>query len=176
MGGHVRVQHYRLNASETFFEGEPVAVNADGELTESADDPVDADLMGIAQGGPGAGRTNPKTGVNWATGDMVPVVIPDQNTYFITQNYSAAGSAFDDTAPALANIGDEAGLSLISNSWGVDISATNNLVRIVDVLDDQKNSVQEAGTTVSTGNIYYVVFQIVAHQSTSLGTADAPAA
>lgn len=182
-GGHSRVIHFRLNASETFDVGEPVSVNADGELTESDDDPLDADIMGIAMGGPGAGQTNPATGANWATGDLVPVVIPDSNSLFITRNYSEAGSAFNDTAPVVARIGDECGLSLISGSWGVDISTTNNTCRIIDLLNENKESIQQSGETLDTsaGQIlsapaYYVVFQIIGHQSTTPGAVDAPVA
>lgn len=184
MGGHGRVHWVRLNASETFVAGEPVSINADGELTESADDPVDADLFGIAlASGDTVGATDgngtfkfkigafaPGTGYP-TTGDLVPVQVPDSNTYFITKNFSAAGSAFADASPALADIGDEVGLSLISGSWGVDQSATNNTCRIVDVLDANLNSIQLSGGTGTQ-----VVFQIVAHQSASLGSADAPAA
>lgn len=174
-GQYSRIQHFRLNASETFAEGEPVAVNADGELTESADDPVDADIMGIALAGPAAAR-NPATNVAWATGDLVPVCIPDSTTYFISPNYSEAGSAFDDTAPVVARIGDEGGLALISGTWGFDISGSNNTCRLVDILNSRKESIQVTGETLATGDEYYVVFVIIAHQSTTPGAVDAPSA
>lgn len=174
-GGHCRIMEFRLNASETFLQGEPVAVNADGELTESADDPVDADLLGIAATGgdttASTGSIDPNTGNVITTGGMVKVYMPDANQTFITSNFSSAGSAFGDAAPAVANLGDEAGLSLISGSWGIDISATNNLCRIVDILDADGASIQRSGGTGTK-----VVFVIVAHQNNSLGTADAPAA
>lgn len=180
-GGHTTVRHFRLNAAETFQVGEPVAVNADGELTESADDPVDADLMGIALA-PGADPStgtafdNPRTGAAYTTGDMIPVVIPTPTTYFRTTNFSAAGAAFNDTAPAAADIGDEVGLSLIGGAWGVDQAAANNTCRIVDILNERGQSIQDTGETLTTADTYTIIFQIVAHQSVSLGAADAPVA
>lgn len=179
-----KIEHFRLNAAESFVVGEPVSVNADGELTESADDPVDADLMGIALapgGASGAASLNWRTNAAYTTGDRIPVAIPESSSLYITRNFSAAGTAFNDTAPALADIGDEVGLSLISGVWGVDQSATNNTCRIVDILNARKTSIQETGETLNTtlvGGVaqYWVVFQIVAHQSISLGTADAPVA
>jgi hypothetical protein len=165
-----------MNASETFGVGEPVAVNADGELTESADDPVDADIMGIAMAGPGGVDLNPETGNAYTTGDMIPVAIPDQNTYFICSNFATDGAGTQ-AAPAVANLGDEAGLTLASGVWSVDVGATNNTCRIYDILDDQKRSIQKSGVTLAATDTFYVVFGILSHQS-NLHTAgvDAPAA
>jgi hypothetical protein len=177
-GQYPRIQHFRINASEGFFDGEPVAVNADGELTESATEPVPADLLGIALGGPGAAR-NPATGNAWATGDLAPVCVFDSNHYFITSNFTAAGSAFDDTAPAVANLGDQASLALISGSWGIDAGPSTNdaTCRIIDILNARKESIQVTGETLSTGDLYYVVFVVVAHQNTpDSAEAAAPAA
>jgi hypothetical protein len=162
-----RVVHYRLDASQTFAEGEPVYLNSTNELQESADEPIPANLTGIALAGPAAAR-NPATGVAWATGDMVPVCLPEVNTYFITPNFTAAGSAFADTAPAVGIIGDPAGLALISGVWGVDGGPGANAAtcRIIDVLNSQKESIQVTGETLTTSDVSYIVFQIVAHQGT----------
>lgn len=73
--------------------------------------------------------------------------------------------------PAFADIGDEVGLALIGNDWGLSQAGASNLVRIMDVLDIDGRSVQESGGTGVS-----VVFVIVAHQNLSHGTADAPAA
>lgn len=182
-GPYSQIQYFPLNASETFLIGEPVSVNADGELTESADDPVDADIMGIALApvGTGAGFENWRTRAAYTTSDLIPVVIPDPTTLFITRNWSVAGSAFNDTAPAASNIGDEAGLSLISGVWGVDISATNNTVRIVDILNARKISILETRETLTTTTVgglaqYFIVFKITSHQSSSAAAGDAPVA
>ena len=175
-GGVPLVRHFPMNASEAFFEGEPVSVNADGECTESATEPVPADFMGIALGGPGAGRTNPATGANWATGDLVPVAIPIPGTTIISQNWSKAGVAFDDTAPVATDIGDAAGLILISNKWGIQGApdANDGLGRIVDILNHRKESILQTGETLgltsATGKPYYIVMNVISYQESAGGT------
>jgi hypothetical protein len=175
-GGHDRVAHFPLNAAETFDAGEPVAVNDTGELTESNNDPLDSDLMGIAMIGPGAGNINPDTGVAFTTGDMIPVAIPSPHSYYRTQNWSTDGVTFNDIAPLATNIGDEAGLSLIGGEWGIDIAATNNLCRVMDILDAEGRSILFTGTVLTTADTYTIVFMIAAHQSLTLIAADAPIA
>jgi hypothetical protein len=173
-GGHTRIEYFRVNASETFWAGEPVAVNADGELTESADDPGDNDIIGIA-----AGVGNLTTGRDWrtdatmVTGATVPVYVADSNARFITGNFMTTSEAAYGTTepPTLAHLGDEAGLELVSGVWGVNIGATNNTVRIMDVLDANFESLQE--NTGGTG--VYVVFVILGSQTTSPTAPDAPA-
>lgn len=175
-GGDVRRQHFRLNAAETFLRGEPVAINADGELTESNDDPVEADLLGIAAA-PGDNTTNDdtpsatvvQTSMTYPTtandgfpdtGDLIPVYMPDHTNYFITSNFGSTSEGFAET-PALADIGDEAGLELVAGVWGINTGASNNTCRIIDVLDVNKNSIQQSAQPG-----LFVVFIIVAHQAT----------
>ena len=185
--GRPLMQDFRLNAGETFLVGEPVSQNADGELTESADDPVDADLLGIAGSD---GDTTNAGGLSTlrnrfgqftdtrvvSTGDMIPVVIPDGLILFRTANFSSGGAAFGDVAPAAANVGDEVGLSLIGGSWGVDISATNNIGRIVDVLETTLGISLQMKTPAATRTSRVVIFSINASQQNSFGTVDAPVA
>jgi hypothetical protein len=176
IGGHCRVLEFPLNASETFVEGEPVSVNADGEVTESADNPAAADIMGIAATGgdttAGTGTIDFATGNIITTGAMVKVFIPDQNTIFRTRNFTVAGVAFGDTAPAASNIGDEVGLTVIGGSWGLDVAGGTNTCRVIDVLDADGNSVMRSGATGVE-----VHFQIIAHMSQpNAGVVDAPLA
>lgn len=156
------VEHYRLNASETFVEGEPVAVNADGELTESADDPAAEDVIGIAaMSGDTAGVTNtigiyrkrvgmfsPGASPNLPqTGDMIQVWEAYQGHTFVSSNFATDGAGTLVT-PTLANaLGERAGLTLASGQWSVDTGTTNFLVRIVDVLDANGRSLQNGGGT-----------------------------
>jgi len=184
-GGHPRMQWFRMNAGEVFFEGEPVSVNQDGELTESlAAGPVDSDLLGIAAGGPGATNINPATGITYATGDLIPVFMPDIGNYFITRNWTA-GTAFNDVAPAVADIGDQVGLVNIGGLWGIDQGQDQNegLCTVIDILDENKNSIQQTGATVSTadGNrldapAYFVVFSMGSTQLRVAGEVNAPIA
>jgi hypothetical protein len=155
------VEHYRLNASETFVEGEPVSVNADGELTESADDPAAEDFIGIAaMSGDTVGATNaigiyrkrrgmfsPGISPNLPqTGDQIQVWEAYQGHTFRTNNFATDGSGTL-TAPAAANIGDRAGLSLTAGQWSLDTGTTNFIARVVDVLDANGISLQEQGGT-----------------------------
>lgn len=180
------VQHYNLNASESFLLGEPVSVNADGELTESADRPVDADFLGIAAsdgdttnaGGLATAR-NPggaqfTDGQVVTTGDLIPVWVCDTNTLLVTSNFSSGGAAFGDVAPARSNIGDQATLDLISGSWGISLAVGGgaDIVRIHDVLSADGRSLRRDNSLTGAK----VVFSVVASQNNTLGTADAPVA
>ncbi len=167
-GGSSLVRHFPMNNGEAFFEGEPVGVNDVGEVTESATQTIPADLMGIALGGPGGGRTNPATNANWATGDLVPVMIPNSTVTWITPNFAKASAAFDDTAPVVADIADRCGLVLINNVWGIDGAPDNNsnTCRIEDILNVRKESILVTGETVLTTQIFYIVFTIIAHMGT----------
>ena len=178
-GGHELIEHFPMNASEAFFQGEPVGVNADGEATESADGPVPADLYGIALAGPGASNKNPKTGTTWATGDRVPILVPTPTQRFITPNFAKASAAFDDTAPVASDIGDACALVVIGGVWGVDGApdANDSVGRIVDILNVRKESIQDTGETLATTDVFYIVFVIVAHANTpDSAEAAAPAA
>ncbi len=168
LGGASLIRHYPLNASEGFFEGEPVSVNTEGELTESATAMVPADLMGIALAGPGGGRRNPNTGSDWDTGDLCPVMIPNSATTWITPNFAKASAAFDDTAPVASDIGDACGLVLLSNVWGVDGAPDTNdgIGRIEDILNVRKESILATGETLATTDTFFIVFTIIAHQGT----------
>ena len=175
----LKTQGFRLNASETFLRGEPVSLNADGELTEAADDPVDGDLLGLALED---GDTSNATGLSQGgmrmgqytdaglpqTGDIILVGIPSYLQTFETSNFSTNGSAFGNAAPALANLGDRAGLSLISGSWGVDTNVTNFVARISDVLS--RNGISLQFDRQATGRT--VVFHMSATQLNTFGNLD----
>lgn len=158
------LQHFGLGASESFTVGEPVAVNAAGRLTESADDPGPEDFIGIAAGcgdtvgstdtigifrtakgmfTPGAVPNRP------VTGDLIPVWIAGPGTKLIFKVFATDGAGTAAT-PALANIGDMAGLSLTAGVWSVDTgTSSTKFIRIVDVVDANGDSVQFSGLTGS---------------------------
>lgn len=161
LGGSAETRKYRLNASETFVKGEPVGVNADGELTESADDAAAEDIIGVAAGPVSYTRngttvtTNPETGVDFTTGDMVPVYLNRPGQTWITSNFDDTTGGFGDT-PTAAHIGDECGLQLQGGDWGIHLGGSEQTCRIVDVLDDNFESIQRSGNTG-----VYVVFEII---------------
>jgi hypothetical protein len=142
---------FGLNAAETFLRGEPVAINAAGRLTESADDPVLTDLLGIAAED---GDTTNASGLATArtrfgqfddgllqTGDLINVWIPTYLNFFQTGNYTTDGTGFGD-AMAIAELGERAGLTLLAGVWGLDTAVANFTCRIVDFLTDNGLSIQ----------------------------------
>ena len=163
-GGHTRTMRFPMITGAAFSVGEPVRVDQDGEVVESGSDPADTSFVGFAAEGPGGGNINPKTGVVYAVNDPITVWIPTFGDTFITKNWSSGGSSFDDVAPLITNIGDECGLSIISNDWGIDINDSNNLCRVVDILDSQKRSIIRTKNTVTIGDTYYMIFSVIASQ------------
>ena len=186
--GGPKIEHFPMISGASFGKGDVVLVVAAGTLREGVDGTggnTAPGQIGIALGGPNgpAGTTlnNPVTDLPYAAGAMIPVAVFDTESLWITKNYSAAGTAFDDTAPAVADIGDEAGLVSISGVWGLDNSpdSPDATARIIDILDSTRTSLQPpaGGTaaTVATTDVFYVVFSIVAHQGTpDSGEAVAP--
>jgi hypothetical protein len=167
-------ERYRLNASETFVLGELVSVNADGELTESADDPAAEDVIGVAAAsGDTVGTTDamgayrkrvglfaPGISPNLpVTGDMVPVWEVFGGHTFIAQVFATDGAGTAAT-PALANIGDRAGFSLTAGVWSLDTGTANFSARVVDVLDVNGRSIQESGLTGANALFRFVTDEL----------------
>lgn len=185
MGGNGVVEEYELNGAPGFVVGEPVGFDdSAGQLVECApagDNPTAAELLGIALGPGAVGSTahnNWKTGAAYAAGDQVPVSVPSDSQLYITPNFTTNGSAFNNAAPGIANIGDEAGLVKISNDWGLEISGslTSNgaVCRVVDILDDKKRSIRRTNATLTTSDTYYVVFKIGGHLNRAVGDLPSP--
>ena len=177
-GGTSRTNVGYIAATEEFERGEPVRVEEAGTITECADDPTALLFLGIAANGPGHyttapinPRTNKYTGTQatWPVNTRVEVWIPSPGDKFITTNYAAtAGGGFGDVAPTGALIGDEIGINKIGNSWGLAADATNNICRVYDVLNANKDSIMVTGETLTastTQDSYYVVFEFVGHMS-----------
>lgn len=172
--GGLRIEYHAMDAAEAFAKGDVVTLANTGEIQEALTTGVLATgLLGIAMGGasgPGGTTLNdPRTDTTYATGAMIPVAIPTSDTLFRTKNFTTGASAFDDTAPLAADIGNAVGIMSISGVWGLDLGADTNedVARIVDVLDSTGATLQPktGGTarTVATGDTYWVIFQIIAH-------------
>ncbi len=186
--GGARIEHHAMDAGESFGKGDVVGLADTGEIQESlTTGPIHSGLLGIAMGGPngpgGITLNDPATDAAYATGAMIPVAIPNSDVLWATKNFSAASAAFDDTAPLVADIGNACGLVSIGGIWGLDLAPDTNdtTCRLIDVLDSQKISLQPraGGTarTVATTDVFWVVFQIIAHQGTpDSGEAVAPIA
>lgn len=180
------IRSFRLNAAETFVQGEPVRLNVDGELAEAGDDPGVDDFIGIsAESGDTVGATDaigrfrdPRyqftPGANPdlpATGDMIRVWLPVPGSTFVAK-YFATDGAGTQAAPALSNIGDEAGLTLAGGIYSVDVGTANNICRIVDIIDGTSgDSLQATGGTPTTTS--RIIIEFVTSQNTD---ATAPAA
>ncbi len=178
--GGPRIEYHAFDSGETFGKGDVVTkVAEDGDIQEAlagGGGVTGPGLLGIALAGPngpgGITLNDPQTDTAYAAGAMIPVMIPDSNTLWITRNYSLAGVAFDDTAPVVADIGDVVGVISIGGIWGLDNApeANDATCRVIDVLDNQKVSLnpRAGGTarTVATTDAFWVVFQIIAHMGT----------
>ena len=168
-----RVVYYGMDASEAFSKGDVLTLASSGQVQEALTTGVTAPgLLGISMGG-GVGPggitiNNPRTGTTYAENDQIPVIIPDSNTFFITENYTVAASAYQDTAPTVADMGATCSLMSISGVWGLDIGedADEATCRIMDILNVRKESIRDTGETLATTDTYFIVFQIVAHMGT----------
>lgn len=166
------VAHFPVAASSTFVAGEPVRLNTGGELVEATTDPATGnDLLGFAMvsgdtvgatDGNGAfrhkiGAFTPGTGYP-VSRDQTAVVMPGPDVWFLTANFDATTAGFGDT-PAKTDVGDGAGLQLVSGTWGI-AKGGNQLVRILQVLDSNYNDIALSG---GTGK--FVVFVVNAAQT-----------
>ena len=178
-GGEPRIAYWGMDASEAFSKGDVVVLANTGQIQEAlTTGPLPAGLTGIAMGGAvgpaGVTLNNPRTGTTYAENDRIPVALPDVNTWFRTKNYTE-GTAFNDAAPTTAAIGDQCGLVSITGVWGVDNGqdANEGVARIMDVLNVRGESIIDTGETLTTSDVYWIVFQLVAHQGTP-DSAEAP--
>jgi hypothetical protein len=165
-GQHGMADRQKLTNVTDIKIGTPVRIDSNGTLTASASPAVlGSGVWGIAMGINGyTGELNPETRAAYAAGDKIPVVLADSDAYFITKNYSAAGSAFGDVVPTVAaSMGQDVRIIKIGAQWGVDISSNTNAVgRITDLLDAKRKSLNAGG-----GAAVYVVFKILGGQLSS---------
>lgn len=180
MGQLARVLRAPLNAGETFTRGEPVKLNSDGELQESDDDPTSAQFAGVcASNGDTVGTSNTidafrKTFASatrqttMQTGDLVEYWLATPGTVWVARNFGTTSEQFDQDL-AVANIGDEAGLELVSGTWGLNTGATNNIARIVDVISSESDgnySLTER-SDLTVGGVVFLVVQSQATESSA---------
>jgi hypothetical protein len=150
-GGEERLA-FPIIANATFLEGEPVRLTAGGALTTNADNP--AAIIGIA-----AHPATDVDGTAFPAGTMCTVIgIPDTQI-FRSDNFSTDGSGTP-AVPTQANaIQELAGLSLAGGTWSIDTNMANLIVRIVDVLDAQRNSITDPNILTTAGQT--VLFKFI---------------
>lgn len=174
-GPHAGVKWYPLTAGAVFQEGEPCLLLDAGTVDDVAT-PVTSndDIVGFAAGtgdttdatGLGSFRVNgfgqftPGTGAA-ATNDWIPVYAADNTSEYITANFTEAGAAFGDVAPAQAHLNRDVGLIEIGDDWGINVAgaAPTFVARITRVLDADGVDV-----TLSGAAGVFVVFALLAHQ------------
>ncbi len=169
-----RVAYFGMDASEAFSKGDVLTCANTGQVQEAVDTGVTAPgLTGIAlQGSVGPSGTtylNPKTGVAYVENDAIGVALMDRGTLWKTQNYTEAGSAWNEAAPSRASIGDTGGLLSLGGVWGFDSGEATDAatLRLMDIHNSKGESIQDTGETLTaTATDYWVIFQVVADWST----------
>lgn len=161
---------FDVNSSASFEGGEPVRLNAAGELVEctspvdaaaeiygiSADSSLDVNGNNIA-GASGQGLSGPFATVH-GTGKQ-----------FKTAQFSTAGTGVLAT-PTQANVGDAAGFVLNGGTWFLD-TGEEGVARVEKVIDVNGRDIVEAGTTG-----VWVIYRLVATQQRPSNLVTDPAA
>lgn len=149
-GGHSRVIAFPLDGSGAFLRGEPVIIDAGGQVNEAANDPVltaeGAGSIGIAAVGAQEVADLNGTNIAGAANEPVGVYVFDTDTEYYTRNLynSGAGATY-----TVANIGDECNLEVVGGVWGVDTTPANFNFVITGLLDDDGKDAIRNSTTVS---------------------------
>lgn len=163
-GPYIRVERWFLNASETFAVGEPVYLNTDGEAQESGDDPAPTAFGGIALSSGDTARSSDPVGTfrrqvgqfqlsgdghtpTTSDGVMVAVCMPGARIKCRTFATDGGGTS---VAPTQANaLGETAGLTLAGGTYSIDtgVTAGNEFLHIIEVLDDNNENIVFSGGT-----------------------------
>jgi hypothetical protein len=171
-GKELVVEHFPVAASAEFVAGEPVRLNTGGELVEAATAwATGNDFLGIAlASGDTVGDTDANGAFTWKkgaftpgdglpnSGDLVPVLIPTPETFFITSNWTATTGAASGS-PAKTNVGDGGGFNLDSGNWVLGMGVAQN-ARVIQVLDANYEDIAFSG-----GTGVYVVFVFTSAQT-----------
>lgn len=153
---------FDVNATATFERGEPVRMNAAGEVVEGTSPIIiDTGIYGISADSSldGAGVNINAAGGQGFTNGQVTVYPADG--LFKTARFSTGGAGVAAT-PTQAHVGDAAGFVLTGGVWFLDIGTATTIARIVAVLDENGQKVE-----ISGGTGVWVVYQIVNSQMTA---------
>lgn len=170
--GGPRVRYGRLNASESFREGEMVFIDDAGEVAELVQDDTqiilgdfDSSLLGgVAAMDGDTARTDgfARTGDGTAASDLISYYPINEGTLFITKNFIGAGTPDTAAIPAGTDVGESyqvAGTDLVGQ-WEIEQTAG---VRGVDlcalihqVLNVRKEPISAADTTTGI----WLVFEL----------------
>ena len=155
---------YPVAAATTILVGEPVVLNAGGELVLAGTNP--AAVLGVAAESsvrsgshlPGGAYAN----TTFAAGRKVTVYKPTDDALFKTLNFARDGAGTAVT-PAQTDLGDQAGFTLVGGVWMLDTGAGNLIAEVEDILDAQGNPIAiAAGQSILFGVATTVVFRFLA--------------
>jgi hypothetical protein len=170
--GGPRVRYGRLNASETFREGEVVYINNDGEVAEGpADDSVllIADLDSGVLGGVAAmdGDTTRTDGFARSTGALVSYYPWNDGTLFITKKYVSAADTV--AIPPGTIVGESfqvhgSNATVLTANWEIlstaGVPGTDICAEIHQVLNSRMEPILATDTTTGV----WVVFELYARE------------
>lgn len=127
----------KYKTAETFVDGAPLVIDANGELTECGADPAIIDgvaLEGVATK-PGWDAANSPTVV---TGRVQEVSFAKADRLTVWSGRAINGGT-DPVTPAQTNIDEEYGIVKTGTDWVIDIAeVAATRIRIVDIDIDQK--------------------------------------
>lgn len=173
-GPFAYVEKKPLTASETFARGEPVYVTSAGKVKESGDDPTAVKFAGIAlASGDTVGASDVIGTFRQKVGQFKPGASPnlpqtDDTTPFLVMlpgcevecdNFATDGAGTLATPTQGNAVGEVAGLSLTAGQYTIDVGTTNILLRIIDVLDANGESILRSGKTGVTVRAVVVTSQ-----------------
>ncbi len=149
-GAEERLSH-PVAATQAFLVGEPVVLS-NGALIECVDDPANVD--GISAQGAEERAGIGLSVASLPVGSSITIYGVNDTQVFTCSNFATDGAGTS-AAPTQANAIDElAGLTLDASTipvWYVDTGTANQLVRIVDVLDARRNSIQNPQIVTTAG-------------------------
>ncbi len=148
-GNHGRIMTFGLDTSASFLRGEPVILDAGGNVIISGADPdfttEGSALLGIAMVGAQQYSDALGTGtISDSVNEPIPVCMYDHQTEFFTRNMFT-GSAV--TTFAVTNIGDEGNVELVGSAWGFGDDQAANFI-VTGLLDANGQDAIRNGTTV----------------------------
>ncbi len=163
----ILIEHFPVNASETFDIGEFVQLNADGEVAEAADEGDEESVLGVSAGsGDTTATASSATGIGIfrytrlgdfvpgdnaaVTGDLVPVYLfSDARGKYATRNFATDGAGTDVAPTTALAVGETGEKFVVAGVHGVDVggATTDEIFLVTNVLDTNMIPIELSGAT-----------------------------
>ncbi len=169
-GGHCQINTSSVEGTATFLKGEPVEVDADGDLIECTTEPsvnglnsadgtpleIGDRIIGFALAGAASTAEFASDGLQ-TTAETENVQLPyaeiHRGDQFIVPaaRFTAADSDTMDGTVAAANVGDMCSLRVTGGVWGVCVHTTslNRDFRIIELLDANGEIAARSGGAIT---------------------------